>query len=123
MAMATQTTNNVQQDISGEFLPTELEVSNFCGSFTGYLKGSIDDWECNGEFTFYRLYNANLQGIFYGKMNAYGDIKKCEITTLPEDYENGNYDYYMNNDDSEEDESESEYDDSDNDDNENNTMN
>ena len=119
--MATQSTNNEKTDISGELLPSYLEVSKFCGSFTGYLKGSINDWECNGEFTSCRLNNAELKGIFKGTMNAYGDIKKCAITTLPEDFKNGNYDNYMNNDDSEEDISESEYDDSDND--ENNNMN
>jgi hypothetical protein len=93
--MTTQSTNNDNTDISGEFSPTDLKVSNFCGSFTGYLKGSINNWECNGEFTSYRLNNAELKGIFIGTMNANGDIKKCEITTLPEDYETGNYEIYF----------------------------
>ena len=116
--MATQSTNNNNTDISGEFFPTDLEVSNFCGSFTGYLKGFINNWECNGEFTSYRLNNAELKGIFIGTMNANGDIKKCTKIELPDEYLNGDYEFYMNNDDSEYDDSESEYDDSDN-----NTMN
>jgi hypothetical protein len=119
--MATQSTNNEKTDIRGEFLPTYLKVSGFCGSFTGYLKGSINGWTYNGEFLNNCLYNAELQGIFKGTMNAYGYIKKSEITTLPNEWEKGDYDYYMNNDDSEEDNySEYDYDNSDNDDN---TMN
>ena len=55
--MATQSTNNDKTDISGELLPSYLEVSGFCGSLTGYLKGSINGWKCNGEFTSYRLNN------------------------------------------------------------------
>jgi len=111
--MATQITNNVQQDISGEFLPSNLEISNFSGSFTGYLKGSINGWKCNGEFTFYCLYNAKLQGIFKGTMNAYGDIKKSEPTELPEEYLNENYEFYFPNDCEEDDDCEEEYDDND----------
>ena len=113
--MATQSTNNDKTDISGELLPSYLEVSGFCGSLTGYLKGSINDWECNGEFTSYRLNNDELKGIFIGTMNAYGDIKKCEKAELPEEYLYGEYDNYMNNDDSEDDRSE--HDDSNNVDN------
>ena len=122
--MVTQSTNNDTTDISGDLLPSNLEISNFNGSFTGYLKGSINDWKCNGEFTSYRLNNDELKGIFIGTMNAYGYIKKCvnlKFAELPEEYLYGDYDNYMNNDDSEEDISESEYDDSDND--ENNNMN
>jgi hypothetical protein len=103
--MATQSTNNDKTDISGELLPSYLEVSGFCGSLTGYLKGSINDWECNGEFTSYRLNNDELKGIFIGTMNAYGDIKKCEKAELPEEYLNGDYEIYFPNDSEEDDDS------------------
>lgn len=105
--MATQSTNNGKTDISGEFVPTDLEVSGFCGSFTGYLKGSINGWKCNGEFSFYCLYNAELKGIFIGTMNAYGDIKKSEPTELPEEYLKGNYEIYFPNDCEEDDDNDS----------------
>ena len=116
--MATQSTNNDNTDISGEFSTTDLEVSNFCGKLSGYFKGSINNWGCNGEFTSYRLNNDELKGIFIGTMNAYGYIKKCvnlKFAELPEEYLYGEYDNYMNNDDSEDDRSE--HDDSNNVDN------
>ena len=105
--MATQSTNNEKTDIRGEFLPTYLKVSGFCGSFTGYLKGSINDWECNGEFTSYRLNNDELKGIFIGTMNANGDIKKCTKIELPEEYLNGYYEIYFPNDCEEDDDNDS----------------
>ena len=111
--MATQSTNNYNTDISGKFSPTDLKVSNFCGSLTGYLKGSINGWKCNGDFTSYRLNNAELKGIFIGTMNAYGDIKKSEPTELPEEYLKGNYEIYFPNDCEEDDDCEEEYDDND----------
>ena len=111
--MATQSTNNEKTDISSEFFPTDLEVSNFCGSLNGYFKGYIGECWCNGEFTSYRLNNAELKGIFIGTMNAYGDIKKSEPTELPEEYLKGNYEIYFPNDCEEDDDCEEEYDDND----------
>lgn len=105
--MATQSTNNDNTDISGEILPSYLEVSKFCGKLTGYLKGSINDWECNGEFTSYHLYNAVIKGIFIGTMNDYGDIEKCEKAELPEEYLKGNFEIYFPNDCEEDDDNDS----------------
>jgi len=110
--MATQSTNNDNTYISGEFFPTDLEVSNFCGKLSGYFKGSINNWECNGEFTSYRLNNAELKGIFIGTMNANGDIKKCTKIELPEEYLNGDYEIYFPNDCEEDDDCEEDNDDS-----------
>ena len=102
MAMQSITKKRVKvKNITGEFLPTTLDVSKFCGWFTGYLKGSINDWSCNGLFTNYYLYNANIKGIFMGTMNASGKITTSVKTELPEDYLYGNYDFYLGNDNEE----------------------
>ena len=60
--------------------PQFLLSQCFCGSLNGYFKGYIGECWCNGEFTSYRLNNAELKGIFIGTMNAYGDIKKSTKT-------------------------------------------
>ena len=73
----------------------------------GILKVLLVNVECNGEFTSYRLNNAELKGIFIGTMNAYGDIKKSEPTELPEEYLKGNYEIYFPNDCEEDDDNDS----------------
>jgi len=83
------------QDISGDFLPSNININNFIGILTCYFKGYIDSDYYNCKFNSTHFNNVTINGFILGNIDG-----KCNIiniiktSVIPDEYLNGDHDVY-----------------------------
>lgn len=87
---------NTKQDINGHYLHY-LYIEGFSGYLINcYFEGYIHHEFINYYFTNIYLHNVNIDGLFYGSINACGIINHIEICSeIPKKYILGEYDIYQ----------------------------
>lgn len=86
---------NMCQDITGDFLQSNININKFNGNLTCYFKGYIDSDYYNGKFNDIQFSNVTIIGFSFGTINGTCNINKIEKTNIiPDEYLNGDYDEY-----------------------------